>query len=85
MGCGAETCGSHDHASGLPGKDHLCGEFLLLQIAFHRIVAKTGAVFGKIGQRVVRLAHQQKLTIIQPRYFAHSLSLSLEPDFGSFA
>jgi hypothetical protein len=42
-------------------------------------------VVGKIGQGVVGLANQQKLTMIQSGDCAHPLSLSSEPGFGSFA
>jgi hypothetical protein len=54
------------------------GQFRILPIALHRSMAEPCAVVGKLRQRVVRLAHHQKLTIIQSRYFAHPFSLSSE-------
>ncbi len=64
---------------------HPCREFILLQVAFHRIMAETGAVVGEIGHGVVGLAHQQKLTIIQSCDFVHALSLSSRSFFRLFA
>ena len=65
--------------------DHAGSQFLPLQIAFHRIVAKTLAVISKIRQRVVGLRHQQKLTIVEAGYGSHSFRLSSQPFSRSFA
>ncbi len=73
----------HLSAHGLP--HHPRGELFILQIALHRIVAKAGMVVREGRQRVVRLAHQQKLTIIQSGDFTHACGLSDGAYFGSFA
>jgi len=53
------------------------GDFVPLQILLGSIVTELLRVAHKIRQRVIDLAHQQKLTVIQSRNFAHTLHYSI--------
>ena len=64
---------------------HAGGQLFFLQIPFDRIMAKAWTVIGKIGQGIVRLAHQQKLTVVEAGYGTHAFSLSPPPFSCSFA
>jgi len=62
--------------------DQPWGDFVSFQIAFHRVMAKALAVVSEVGQGVVDLAHQQKLTIIEASYCIHLSSLAFQLFFA---